>query len=114
MKLTTLSQGRSVHDIKINFGKAYSLLILMYFVLHGKNTQLEGIYFDDMMPGKAKTQKTNVSDRDSKSENNSSIISNKYGHHRHNKEHRKLALVFRLQYIQRLRKCAKKVMKMTG
>ena len=100
----------------------------MYVVLQGQASQSDGIYFGVMPATKARREqedqrKTGNSIHKSKSNNNInnnnnnnnidiSIISNR--HHSSQKEHKKLALLFRLQYVQKLRKCVKKVVKMTG
>ena len=98
-------------------------------MLQGQASQSDGIYFGVMLATKARREqkvqrKTGNSIHKSKSNNNInnnnnnnnnidiSIISNR--HHSSQKEHKKLALLFRLQYVQKLRKCVKKVVKMTG
>lgn len=94
----------------------------MYFILHGKSTQFEGLYFNAMPTSRERKSRKGAADTKSKdghkniinTSQNSSIISNKYSHHHHKDFNKKLALVFRLGYIQQLRKCAKKVMKVSG
>ena len=81
----------------------------MYFVLLGENlivdeSCLNAGWFDANM---ASTEDWKNYECDCTDKNNS-IISNKY------RKDRRLSLLFRLKYVQQLRKCAAKMFKVTG